>query len=328
MQLSAHAISVKGPHAPMLAPTSIAVSGHQLVLLAGDPGASHTAASLGLSGRLRVDGGGVTLDGKADMAALRRRVAVVDTPGITEPDDALPVRTVIGEELAIAGRKAGRRAVQAWLEENDASEFGEMRFEHLPVDARTRLLAELTVARPDVQVVILTLPDRLGGDPHHWYGVGRDLAARGYGVVITCSESSARLLDVPAARLGSLEPPPPVQVPPVVKPVETTETTEAVAAEEEAAEAEAAEAEAEAAEAEAPEAEVAEAGDDPSRKDMLIPPPPSPKPAAAPTEAETDTQDEPEAEPGTASADEAADEVSEEQDKKSDAGTSGAKEQA
>lgn len=219
MQLSAHAISVKGPHAPMLAPTSVSVADHQLVLLAGDPGASHTAASLGLSGRLRVDGGGVQLDGKSDMAALRRRVAVVDTPGITEPDDALPVRTVIGEELAIAGRKAGRRAVREWLEANEATAYGEMRFEHLPVDVRTRLLAELTVARNDVQVVILTLPDRLGGDPHHWYEVGRDLAARGYGVVITCSESSVRILDVPAARLGSLDPPPPVQIAPIA-PVE------------------------------------------------------------------------------------------------------------
>ena len=49
-------------------------------------------------------------------AVLRRRVAVVDAPGITEPDDALPVQTVVGEELAIAGHKAGRKAVQEWLD--------------------------------------------------------------------------------------------------------------------------------------------------------------------------------------------------------------------
>ena len=52
------------------------------------------------------------------------------------------------------------------------------------------------MARPDVKVVILTMPDRLGGDPHEWYELGRDLASRGYGVIITCAEASARLLGV------------------------------------------------------------------------------------------------------------------------------------
>ena len=129
------------------------------------------------------DGGEVKLDGKGDLAVLRRRVAVVDAPGITEPDDALPVKSVVGEELAIAGRKAGGKAVQAWLESHEAAEHADKRFEHLPVDVRTRLLAELTVARPDVKVVILTMPDRFGGDPHSGTRVGKDLASRGYAVL-------------------------------------------------------------------------------------------------------------------------------------------------
>ncbi len=131
-------------------------------------------------------------------------MAVVDAPGITEPDDALPVKSVVGEELAIAGKKAGGKAVQAWLEEHDWAEYADKRFEHLPVGVRTELLAELTVARPDVKVVILTMPDRLGGDPHEWYELGRDLASRGYGVIITCADASARLLGVKAAQMGSV----------------------------------------------------------------------------------------------------------------------------
>jgi hypothetical protein len=137
---------------------------------------------------------------------------VVDAPGITEPDDALPVQTVVGEELAIAGRKAGRKAVLEWLDEHDAAEHASKRFEHLPVAVRTRLLAELTVARPDVQTVILTMPDRHGGDPHGWFALGRDLAAQGYGVIITCSDASARFLDVKAAQMGETDQPDPVQV--------------------------------------------------------------------------------------------------------------------
>ena len=228
MELEANGISVRGPHAQMLGATSLRVADHQLVLLAGYPGAGHVAASLGLSGRLKPDTGQVRLDGTADAALLRRRVAVVDAPGITEPDDALPVQTVVGEELAMAGRKAGRKAVRVWLDEHEAAEHIGKRFEHLPVAARTRLLAELTVARPEVKVVILTLPDRHGGDPQEWYGVGRDLAARGYGVIITCADTSARLLGVPAAQLGAQDQPDPVQVAPIapVEPIAPTEAAE------------------------------------------------------------------------------------------------------
>ncbi|TDX08865.1 hypothetical protein [Kribbella sp. VKM Ac-2566] len=219
MELEAAGISVRGPHAPMLHTTSVSVADHQVVLLTGYPGAGHVAAALGLSGRLKPDTGRVRLDGKTDPGLLRRRVAVVDAPGITEPDDALPVQTVVGEELAIAGRKAGRKAVLEWLNEHDAAEHADKRFEHLPVAVRTRLLTELIVARPDVQVVILTMPDRHGGDPHGWYELGRGLAAQGYGVIITCADASARLLDVKAARMGETDQPDPVQVTPVA-PVE------------------------------------------------------------------------------------------------------------
>jgi hypothetical protein len=229
MELKAHAISVRGPHAPILNATSLCVRDHQLALLAGYPGPGHVAAALSMSGRLRPDGGDVKLDGQGDAGLLRRRVAVVDAPGITEPDDALPVQTVVGEELAIAGRKAGRKAVREWLAEHGWAAFADKRFEHLPVAVRTRLLAELTVARPEVNGVILTMPDRLGGDPHDWYGVGRELATRGYGVIITCADTSARLLGVPAAQLGSVDPPEPVQVAPAapvepVRPIEEAKT--------------------------------------------------------------------------------------------------------
>jgi len=225
MELKAHAISVRGPHATMLHATSVSVSDHQLVLLAGYPGPGHVAASLGLSGRLKPDGGDVQLDGETSGRVLRRRVAVVDAPGITEPDDALPVQTVVGEELAIAGHKAGRKAVADWLSSHGWAEFADRRWEHLPVGVRTKMLAELTVARPDVKVVILTMPDRLGGDPAEWYDVGRELASRGYGVIITCADASARLLGVPAAQLGSVNQPEPVQVAPAV-PIEAEPPTE------------------------------------------------------------------------------------------------------
>lgn len=236
MQLEATGISAQGPHAPMLDATSVRVADHQVVLLAGYPGAGHVAAALGLSGRLKPDTGIVRLDGNADPAVLRRRVAVIDAPGITEPDDALPVQTVVGEELAIAGQKAGRKAVLEWLNAHDAAEHADKRFEHLPFAVRTRLLAELTVARPDVKFVIFTMPDRHGGDPHEWYALGRELAGRGYGVIITCADASTRLLNVEAAQLGAADQPDPVQVAPIapVEPVVPIEEEPSVEAPDEA----------------------------------------------------------------------------------------------
>jgi hypothetical protein len=76
------------------------------------------------------------------------------------------------------------------------------------------------------------MPDRHGGDPHGWYELGRGLAAQGYGVIITCADASARLLDVKAARMGETDQPDPVQVAPIapvepVSPIEEEVETEA-----------------------------------------------------------------------------------------------------
>ncbi|WBQ05349.1 hypothetical protein [Kribbella sp. CA-293567] len=293
MELRAHAISVQGPHAPMLLATSVSVSDHQLVLLAGYPGPGHVALALGLSGRLKPNGGDVQLDGSTNGRVLRQRVAVVDAPGITEPDDALPVQTVVGEELAIAGLKAGRKAVAEWLSSHDWAEYADRRWEHLPVAVRTRMLAELTVARPDVKVVILTMPDRLGGDPHDWYGVGRELASRGYGVIVTCAEASARLLGVEAAQFGSVNQPDPVQVEaaqveavqsePVQseEPAGVEEPAESAEAEEPAEPAEPADTEEPAESAESAESAEAEEPAKPTAKDSEVPEKAATEPAPA-----------------------------------------------
>ncbi len=81
---------------------------------------------------------------------------------MSEPDDTLPVGTVVGEELALAGLPAGARAVSAWLAGHGVPSrhviFGEL----APL-TRTRVLAELAAARPHVHHLVLTLPERHGG---------------------------------------------------------------------------------------------------------------------------------------------------------------------
>ncbi|AHH95983.1 hypothetical protein GCM10010174_51090 [Kutzneria viridogrisea] len=208
MEIHAQSVGVDGAHGPLLHPTSLRVREGELALVAGEPGTGHTAFALAVSGRMRPSVGTVHLDGAANDPALRRAVALVDAPEVSAPEDALTLATVVGEELAMAGQPAGRKAVSDWLLAHDARQHQRTRFESVPAELRTGLLIELAAQRPGVRVLTLVLPDRHGAGPHTWWSAACRQAERGLGVVVLCSETSARLLDVPAARLGVQEQPP------------------------------------------------------------------------------------------------------------------------
>ncbi|MEJ8281977.1 hypothetical protein [Pseudonocardia spirodelae] len=200
--LVADGVAVDGTHGRLLAPTSLRAEPGSVLLVAGAPGSGHTALALALAGRMRPDGGGVTLDGDDDPRALRRAVAVVDTPGVSEPEPVLPLRTVVGEELAMAGRGTTPRAVAEWLTARGAQSWVRSRFEDVPAPVRIGLMTALAASRPGVRVLVLTAPDRHGGTPVTWWQVAAEHARAGFAVVVTCTEGSAALLGVPAVRLG------------------------------------------------------------------------------------------------------------------------------
>lgn len=202
MEILARDVGVQGAHGPLLRPTTLRVRAGQVALVAGEPGTGHTPLALTLAGRMAPSSGEVTVDGQRDDAALRRLVAVVDAPGVTAPEDALPLRTVVGEELSFAGKPAGRGAVRDWLAAHDAERHAGTRFDLVPPTVRTRLLTELAAERPDVRLLVLDCPDRHCDDPHTWWTVARQHANRDRAVVVLCTETSARLLDLPVARLG------------------------------------------------------------------------------------------------------------------------------
>ena len=64
------------------------------------------ALALALAGRLRLTGGTVALGEDPSPGALQAAVVLVDVPGVTEPDDSVPFRVVVAEELALAGRRS------------------------------------------------------------------------------------------------------------------------------------------------------------------------------------------------------------------------------
>jgi len=206
--IQVHEVGVHGPHGPLLEPTSLAVNPAELVLIAGEPGRGHTALALAMSGRLRNHTGVALLDGARDDAGLRRHVAIVDAPDVSAPEEALTLGVVVGEELAMAKAPAGKAAVTAWLAEHDADQYRSARLEAVPAEVRTRLLVELAGQRPGVTTLAIVLPDRHGAGPQAWWSVACRKATERFGVVVLCSESSARLLDVPAARIGHHDQPP------------------------------------------------------------------------------------------------------------------------
>ncbi|WP_224388712.1 ATP-binding cassette domain-containing protein [Pseudonocardia sp. ICBG1293] len=204
--LTAEGVAVDGAHGVLLAPTSLRAVPGSVLLVAGSPGSGHTALALALAGRMRPDHGTVTLDGDDDPRRLRRAVAVVDTPGVSEPEPVLPLRTVVGEELAMAGRGTTPRAVAEWLGARGAQTWVRSRFEDVPAAVRIGLMTALAASRPGIRVLVLTAPDRHGGTPVTWWQVASEHARAGFAVVVTCTEGSAALLGVPAVRLGGGDP--------------------------------------------------------------------------------------------------------------------------
>ncbi|MEA5363453.1 ABC transporter ATP-binding protein [Amycolatopsis sp., V23-08] len=207
MQVRADRVSLEGHHGTLLPPTSLTVGEGDLAIVHGEPGVGVTAFGLALAGRLKPSTGTVTVDGSD--AGLPQLVAVVDAPGVSDPDEAVSLRVVVGEELALAHRPAGKEDVTRWLTEHDAAPFAGTRFENLAPALRTRLLTELAAVRKGVRVLVLDTPDRHTSDVDSWAGLAREQAERGLAVVVLTATTPVSALPFAPARIGSAEQPAP-----------------------------------------------------------------------------------------------------------------------
>ena len=224
MQITLTDVHVDGRREPMLEPMDLAWSTGECVLVAGEPGHGHTALALVATGRFDPSGGEVRLtpestpshragrSARGAAATLRDVTAVVDVPGISEPDDALTVADVVAEGLALAGRRSLPSDVTRWLADHSLATDRGRRLDQVPGVVRTALLAALAAEDRDVRFLVLTLPDRHGGEPSGWWEVAQSLAGAGYGVLVQCTRASARDLgaDLPPARGASIHQPPAV----------------------------------------------------------------------------------------------------------------------
>ena len=194
----------KGPKDSALPLTSLEFESGTVTLARAETERRPTVLGLIASGRMRPDSGTVTLDGHTDYAGLRRHLALIDALGVSEPAADVTVAEVVAEELMFAGRLGHRRAVGVVLDELGLTDSSRANMADLAPDKRIRLLTELAVLRDDVRGVVLTSPDRHGGDPLGWWRIAGDLAERGYAVLVIAGDASAHAianLDHPGADL-------------------------------------------------------------------------------------------------------------------------------
>lgn len=203
--LEATEIVVRGGLGDLLPATSLRVSRAAVVVALGPPGHAHAALALALAGRLHLDRGSVRIGPDPSRRRLQREVALVDVPGVSEPDENLLLQTVVAEELALAGARTGSRAVRRWAAEHGVEPWLRTPMEAVPARERTRVLANLAAQREAVRFLVLTLPDRFGEPPSSWLPHARDLARRGFGVLVTAGPVTITPPDVHTVSLGSEE---------------------------------------------------------------------------------------------------------------------------
>jgi len=153
-----------------------------------------TVLGLIASGRMRPDTGRVTIDTEADAGALRRRVALVDAPEVSDPHPGVTVAAVVGEELMFAGLGATPLHARRWLANLGFADVANAPIGTVDPAARVRILCELAVLRAGVEGIVLVSPDRHGGRPDGWWRISAEFAERGYAVLVIVGGAAAAVI--------------------------------------------------------------------------------------------------------------------------------------
>lgn len=204
--LSAHQLHAKGRRDPLLPPTSLTVARGGLLLVAGDRQDQRTALSLLLSGRMKPTGGQLSWDNSARAKQLRLAAALVDSPGVNEPEEHLSVRDLVTEDLALIPRRfRGALLSGPWLKVNRFEDIADLWTEQLEPQRRLELLTALALANPHTDLLVVDSPDRHSADASTWlprlrglaYDAGRPLA------VVAAVSAVPASWDGPVATIGN-----------------------------------------------------------------------------------------------------------------------------
>ncbi|WP_197462601.1 hypothetical protein [Microbacterium sp. T32] len=198
----------KGRAQRALPETSTSFETGRATLVVAETEQRPTVLGLVASGRMKIDGGSVTIDGRTDAGQLRRRVALVDAPVVSEPSSNVTVTGVVAEELMFAGQAPTPFAAQRWLEGLGLESVASLPIGNVDAPQRIRLLLELAALRKGVDGLVLVAPDRHGGQPAAWWRIAEEFAERGYAVLVIAGHASLTALEAQGAIEGdgALEP--------------------------------------------------------------------------------------------------------------------------
>jgi len=194
MRIAVHDIS-KGKKGRALPTTSLEIeTGHARFVLA-ETELRPTVLGLIATGRMRPDTGEVTIDGTRNDRDLRRRMALVDAPEVSDPHPGVTLAAVVGEELMFAGLPATPLHARRWLEQIGFAELAAQPIGTIKPSVRVRVMAELAVLRDDVEGFVLVSPDRHGGRPEGWWRIATEFAERGFAVLVIVGGSAAAVIE-------------------------------------------------------------------------------------------------------------------------------------
>ncbi|MGW9415429.1 ABC transporter ATP-binding protein [Arthrobacter cupressi] len=167
--LTAQELQINGRRADLLPPTSLEIRRGGLLLASGDGQEQRTALALALSGRMKPGSGILRWDGSSKTKRIRSAGALLDSPGVNEPEQHLSVRDLVTEDLALIPRRyRGALLSKPWLKVNSFEDIAELWIEQLPAQRRLELLTSLALADPGVDLLVLDSPDRHSANPADW----------------------------------------------------------------------------------------------------------------------------------------------------------------
>jgi hypothetical protein len=174
----AQQLYVHGRRDPLLPATSLQANRGELTLATGQRQDQRTALALVLSGRMKASGGVIGWDSSRGIKPLRMASALVDAPGVNEPERHLSVRDLVTEDLALIPRRyRGALLSSPWLKVNSFGDIADLWTDQLDPSRRLELLTALALANPRTDLLVVDSPDRHSAGSGSWLPRLQELAS-------------------------------------------------------------------------------------------------------------------------------------------------------
>lgn len=193
MQIALRAVQV-GKRRPVLPPVDLTIESGQVTVQACPTDQAPTVLALVAGGQMRPSRGVITYNGRRARRALKQRVALVDAPTVSAPDDYVTLRKTLAEEYTYVGRVATPGRIRRFLDKHGLTQYADYPMIELPPLTRLVALTEMALLRPETEAVVLTTPDRHGGSALEIYEYCEHVAGRGYAVLCITGTTAAEEL--------------------------------------------------------------------------------------------------------------------------------------